>query len=175
MSSAENISSLLWHMKWADTEVWKKILSFSSAANDERLKKLLYHLHQVQYAFLALWNNTSIKLPKSETFPDIISIANWGFDYQNKLDDFLLLPQSNEIENIVQIPWSVFLERKFGKKVVPATMEETIMQITSHSSYHRGQINARFRELGGEPASVDFIVWVWLGKPEADWSDVRLT
>ena len=175
MIIADNINLLLLHMKWADTEVWRKILNFSSAANDERLKKLLYHLHQVQYAFLALWNNTPIELPKLESFKDIESIAKWGFEYQNKLDDFLSLPQTYIKDKIVQIPWSVFLERKFGKKVNPAIMEETILQITSHSTYHRGQINTHFRELGGEPASVDFIIWVWLGKPEEDWGNIMLS
>ena len=110
-----------------------------------------------------------------ESFKDIESIAKWGFEYQNKLDDFFSLPQTYIKDKIVQIPWSVFLERKFGKKVNPATMEETILQITSHSTYHRGQINTHFRELGGEPASVDFIIWVWLGKPEEDWGNIMLS
>jgi uncharacterized damage-inducible protein DinB len=44
-----------------------------------------------------------------------------------------------------------------------------MLQVASHSTYHRGQINTRFRELGGEPAIVDLIAWVWLGKPKASW------
>jgi predicted enzyme related to lactoylglutathione lyase len=56
-----------------------------------------------------------------------------------------------------------------GKKVVPATLEETMIQVASHSTYHRCQINTRFRELGGNPAMVDFVAWVWLGKPNMGW------
>ena len=163
MANSENKSLLLQHMQWADAEVWKKVLSYDAAKKDERIKKLLYHLHQVQYAFYFLWNELPIEIPKSEEFPDLKSIAKWGFDYQQKLNEFLSSQISDE--KVIQIPWSVFIERRTGKKVVPATLEETILQVTSHSTYHRGQINTRFRELGGEPASVDFIVWVWLGKP----------
>ena len=72
----------------------------------------------------------------------------------------------------VIIYYSMFMSRKTGKKVVPATLEETMMQVASHSTYHRGQINTRFRELGGEPAMVDLIAWVWLGKPKADWENI---
>ena len=169
MSSSENTNSLLNHMKWADAEIWKKILDFSEIQNDEKITKLLYHLHQVQYAFFSLWNNTPIELPKSETFEDLKSLAKWGFDYQQKLNDFLSLQNENDEKNIIQIPWSVFIERRIGKKVVPATLEETMLQVVSHSTYHRGQINTRFRELGGEPPIVDFIAWVWLGKPKSDW------
>lgn len=172
MSNPENIYSLLQHMKWADTEVWKKILRFPAAENDERIKKLLYHLHQVQYAFYFLWNEMPLEIPKPEEFNNLQSIARWGGEYQKKLDVFLSSEKAEKKDKLIEIPWSKFMERRIGKKVVPATLEETMLQVTSHSSYHRGQINTRFRELGGEPALIDFIVWVWFCKPKADWGDV---
>ena len=166
------INNLFNHMMWADTEVWKKVLSFEAAQNDERIKKLLYHLHQVQYAFYFLWNDMPLEIPKPETFSDLKSVASWGFEYQQKLGEFLKSERANEKDKIIQIPWSVFIERKTKQKVFPATLEETMMQVASHSAYHRGQINTRFRDLGGEPASVDLIVWVWSGKPNTDWEEV---
>lgn len=166
------MENLLNHMVWADAEVWKKVVPFEAAQNDERIKKLLYHLHQVQYAFYFLWYELPMEIPKPEEFSDLKSIANWGFDYQQKLNDFLSSSTPDENKKVIQIPWSVFIERKIKQKVIPATLEETMLQVASHSTYHRGQINARFRELGGDPASVDLIVWVWLGKPKAEWGDV---
>lgn len=165
-----SIENLLNHMKWADAEVWKKVLGFSLAENDQKIKKLLYHLHQVQYAFYFLWSELPVDITKPEVFKDLKSIARWGFEYQNKLDDFLQSSKSGNKEKLIEIPWSKFLERKTGKKVVTATLQETMSQVALHCTYHRGQINTRFRELGGEPPSVDFIVWVWLNKPNADWS-----
>ena len=47
---------------------------------------------------------------------------------------------------------------------------ESMLQVALHSQYHRGQINARLRALGGEPPRVDYIIWLWLGRPPADWS-----
>jgi uncharacterized damage-inducible protein DinB len=38
-----------------------------------------------------------------------------------------------------------------------------------HSTYHRGQVNARLRELGIEPPLTDYIAWIWFGRPEAEW------
>lgn len=175
MANLENTTLLLQHMQWADAEVWKKVVSFDAASDDERIKKLLYHLHQVQYAFYFLWNELQMEIPKPDEFADLKSIAKWGFAYQQKLNDFLSLPKSDEKEKVIQIPWSVFVERKTKQKVVPATLEETMLQVTSHSTYHRGQINTRFRELGGEPASVDLIVWIWLGKPKEDWLNAEQT
>ena len=168
----KQIENLLNHMQWADAEVWKIVLSFEAAENDERIKKLLYHLHQVQYAFYYLWNDLPVENPKQVEFVNLKSIAKWGFDYQQKLNAFLSSAKAVNNEKIVQIPWSVFMERRIGKKVVPATLEETMLQVALHSSYHRGQVNARFRELGGDPPMTDFIAWVWLGKPEKDWGNI---
>ncbi len=168
----ESVENLLNHMIWADAEVWKKVLPFEAVQNDEKIKKLLYHLHQVQYAFYFLWNEQPLEIPKPDTFADLKSIASWGFDYQQKLNTFLSSPGANEKDKVIQIPWSIFMERKAGKKVIPATLEETMLQVASHSTYHRGQLNTRFRELGGEPATLDLIVWIWLGKPKADWGDI---
>lgn len=169
---SEQIENLLNHMKWADAEVWKKVLPFEAVQKDERIKKLLYHIHQVQYAFYFLWNELPLDIPKPDTFSNLDSISKWGVDYQDKLNAFLSSPKADEKDKVIQIPWSVFIERKTGKKVIPATLEETMLQVASHGTYHRGQINTRFRELGGEPASVDFIAWIWFGKPPEDWRGI---
>jgi uncharacterized damage-inducible protein DinB len=172
MINPDNINSLLMHMKWADAEVWKKVLTFKAAENDERIKKLLYHIHQVQYAFYSLWIDHLMEIPKLDTFKNLESITKWCADYQKKLDEYLLSSTEDLKDRIINIPWSIFMERRTGKKVVPATLEETMLQVALHSTYHRAQVNIRLRELGGEPPSVDFIVWVWLGKPKADWDNL---
>ena len=56
----------------------------------------------------------------------------------------------------------------FGS-AAPATLAETILQVAMHTAYHRGQIATRLRELGGEPQITDFIMWIWMRRPEADW------
>jgi uncharacterized damage-inducible protein DinB len=61
------------------------------------------------------------------------------------------------------------LEKIIGKKPVNPTVAETMLQVAMHTTYHRGQLNKRLRELGGEPPLIDFIVWIWLGKPKAEW------
>jgi uncharacterized damage-inducible protein DinB len=40
------------------------------------------------------------------------------------------------------------------------TLEEIITHLFGHGAYHRGQIMLLVRQLGGQPAATDFIVWV---------------
>ena len=49
------------------------------------------------------------------------------------------------------------------------TVGETTLQVPMHTVYHRGQVNARVRALGGEPPLVDYIAWLWLGRPAPEW------
>jgi uncharacterized damage-inducible protein DinB len=41
--------------------------------------------------------------------------------------------------------------------------------VPMHSQYHRGQVNARLKEVGGVPPNVDYILWVWVGRPVGLW------
>jgi uncharacterized damage-inducible protein DinB len=38
-----------------------------------------------------------------------------------------------------------------------------------HTAYHRGQISTRIREIGGEPPLIDYLYWVWAGRPSPGW------
>lgn len=61
-------------------------------------------------------------------------------------------------------------EQQLGRRFDRPSLAETIMQVVTHSAYHRGQLAARLRELGGEPPLVDYIAWIWFGRPGAEWS-----
>ena len=72
------------------------------------------------------------------------------------------------LQRQVHFPWSQQLVERWGV-AQPATLTETILQVALHSTYHRGQVNTRLRELGAEPPLTDFIAWIWMGRPAAEW------
>jgi uncharacterized damage-inducible protein DinB len=74
------------------------------------------------------------------------------------------------LKDVVEMPWARTLEARIGRSVTMPTLGETIQQVASHSTYHRGQINARLRDVGGEPPLVDYIAWIWFGRPAPEWS-----
>lgn len=162
---------LLRHMHWADATIWRALLETPLSAEDERLRKLCYHIHMVQRAFLRLWNDPEMRVPKIEEFPDLASIGAWASSYHPILEEYLIKLSEEKLDGIVSVPWSRYMEQRSGQKVEDATLGETMLQVAMHSSYHRGQVNARLRELGGEPPIVDYIAWVWLGRPDAVWPE----
>jgi len=169
MHSLSLLKELFRHMTWADAKIWDTVLSISDAHKDEKLKIILYHLHVVQYAFYHIWLDLPLEFPEPSEFKKLQGLASWASKYPELLRSFLTELTEKDLRRMITIPWSNRLEKLIGKKPSETNLAETMLQVTAHSSHHRGQVNNRIRSLNGEPPLVDFIAWVWIGKPSAVW------
>jgi uncharacterized damage-inducible protein DinB len=171
---SENLShlhKLVDHMEWADAEVWRAVLANEAARHDARLRNLLTHLHVVQRLFLMLW--TKQQFDSSGTppeFPGLSELRTWAVTYYPEAHRFLEGLDESRLPEEVFMPWLKTLESQLGRPLAMPTLGETVLQVSSHSTYHRGQVNARLRDLGGEPPLVDYIAWIWFGRPAPNWS-----
>ena len=169
MFTAELLRELYLHMEWADATVWKSVSSFRGAGIDERLLDRLLHIHAVQRAFLDVWTNRPPVLPEADEFSSFSALQAWARPYYGEVLRFLETLDSSRLQQPLTLPWLEEFERRLGRRLDTPTLAETAFQVASHSTYHRGQVNTRLRELGVEPPLVDYIAWVWFGKPAAEW------
>jgi uncharacterized damage-inducible protein DinB len=156
-------------MHWADSTMWKTVITVSDTDINDGFKNLLYHLHITQYAFYHIWANLNRDFPKKSDFETIHDLALWASKYPQLAQTFLAGVNDRDLENMIHIPWAERLEKVLGKQPESSNLAETMIQVTAHSTYHRGQINSRIRALDVDPPMTDFIAWVWLGKPGAAW------
>jgi uncharacterized damage-inducible protein DinB len=165
------------HMQWADAKVWAAGLEAPDGATDERLRDTLLHLHHVQRGFLGLWCAT-LESPLAETLDSDVDphdlgsateLRDWARAYYPMVEKFLGSLDSNDLDRAIEIPWAAVLEKRLGRPPDPVTLRETLHQVVLHSMHHRGQVNRRIRELGGEPPLVDYIAWLWIGRPAPAW------
>jgi uncharacterized damage-inducible protein DinB len=169
--SIDLLRQLIRHMEWADAEVWRAVSAYAPAADDTRLKNLLTHLHLVQRLFLILWTKQPFDPTRPQPeFATLTDLRAWAQTYYPEADRFLEALEESSLKDEVLMPWAKSLETQLGRTVSMPTVGETIQQVASHSTYHRGQINARLREVGGEPPLVDYIAWIWFGRPAPNWS-----
>ena len=166
MSVLNHLRDLFTHMYWANAKVWEIILKTPDAQKHEKLKSIIYHYHVTQYAFYHIWMGLPMEFPKMEDFKTMSDMADWAAKYQELVIPFMNGLKEEDLNSIVKIPWSERLAKVLGKDPEPSTLAETLFHVPAHSAYHRGQVNALIRTAGGEPPLVDFIVWVWLGKPK---------
>jgi uncharacterized damage-inducible protein DinB len=166
------LNDLVRHMEWADAEVWRAALPHPAAATDTRLRDLLLHLHNVQRAFLHVWTQQPLAFPKPDDYPDIVMVQRWSYPTYAAMREFLASLDDAALARPVVMPWASQVSAQLKRDITTPTLAETIFQVTSHSTYHRGQVNVRLRELGGEPPLVDYIAWVWFSRPEPAWEAV---
>jgi uncharacterized damage-inducible protein DinB len=163
-----DLNDLFRHMEWADASVWRAVLA-SDARADTKLRELFYHVHMVQRAFLRVWQGETQFTP-FPTFDDVESLIAWGRAYYPELFAQSKTWKEKDLSQALNVPWASRLTTPLGREPENTTLGQTAQQVAMHSLYHRGQVNARLRELGGEPPLVDYIAWLWLGRPSADWN-----
>lgn len=162
---SRELEELLLHMAWADELVWREVLSLPDAGEDGRIRELLYHVHAVQRAYLQLLRGEPVEIPEPDDFQDLPSIHEWGRRTHGDLRGYLDRVDADALARTVEFPWAEQVTEGTGR-VHAADARQALLQVTAHSTYHRGQINTRVRELGGEPPLTDFIAWVWAGGPD---------
>jgi uncharacterized damage-inducible protein DinB len=161
---------LLRHMEWADARVWAAIPA--AVTDDARLRELLRHTHTVQYAFLTIWTRGDLDalFSTSESLSSLVGVREWATGYYARANAVVGGASDQELGTTVELPWAAQVADYLGFTPGPTSLAETIVQVTSHSTYHRGQVNARLRELGVTPPPVDYIAWLWGGRPAPSWT-----
>ncbi len=168
MVDIETIRDLFNHMQWADTMVWASILKDTRSSEDAKLRDALSHIHNVQYAFLLIWQGRSLdgQFPQ---FSESSQVKHWAQKNYEEIDSYLKTVKEGALQELITLPWSAMIEQRIGRAPAITTLGETALQVATHSAYHRGQANTRLRDLNVEPPLVDYIAWVWIGRPMANW------
>lgn len=163
------VNGLYAHMDWADALIWRTVLADETATADDFVAESLHHLHLVQRAHLAAWKGEEVPLRPREDFASLGEIREWGRSYHPEAAAFLEQLTEEDLVEKIPLPWTEIIEKEIGGPMAPARLGDLVYQVAAHSVHHRAQISRRVRELGGDPPMVDFIGWVWRGKPAAAW------
>lgn len=153
------------HMAWADATVWSAVLTAPQAAGDARIVDTLHHIHQVQHIFLQAWTRAQFSVRERKEFATIEEIAAWGLEARRGVLSFIEQVSASELVAEIRMPWAAFFEQQTGQTAGVHTMGESVLQVFLHTQHHRGQVCMRMREVGVAPPTIDFILWLWAGRP----------
>lgn len=164
----ESLLDLFDHMTWADSEVWHEVLGNRQAVHDEHLRRLLSHIHSVQHFYLRAWRNDPLdaSYPEFSRLPDLY---DWAKDYYAEARKHIEALTDDLVDEPMPAAWEERMTRLLGPSVTSARRGDTVMQVILHGLHHRGQANVRLREIGGTPPAIDYVLWVWRGRPAAVW------
>jgi uncharacterized damage-inducible protein DinB len=170
MSLLAAVRPLFDHMEWADAMVWRAALATPAAADDSVLHDRLYHIHATQTAFAQAWRGDEVVFTNADQYPGLDAVLGLARSFYAFAPAYIATLEPEAMDAELVLPWSSYFTKRAGFAAQPSTLGETLLQLPSHSTYHRGQVNIRLRELGATPPLVDFIAWVWAGKPAPNWA-----
>jgi uncharacterized damage-inducible protein DinB len=164
------LSDLMRHMEWADACVWRAVRAHPAAAQDARVRDLLLHLHGVQRHFLGVWTGraAATALPAAAAWTPAAAqaaVRAYYHDLFHAVGSF----DDAALHRSVAMPGIERYEEQMGRRFEKPSLGETMLQVATHSTYHRGQVNARLKELGAEPPLVDYIAWIYSARPVPEW------
>ena len=144
-------------------------MASDSATADASLQQLLYHVHFTQRAFFQVWTDGQVPPYDVDSFSTVVQLHAWARSYYPEVTEFLTKLNTDRLDETVSVPWARMFEKRLGKSIQATTLGETVFQVWAHTHYHRGQVNAQLRNLGGEPPLVDYIAWIWADRPTPVW------
>ena len=158
------LQDLYGHQAWADAEHWRAIDVHPVAREDQAIRGRLHHIHLVQRFFI--WavgdRRTEFAFSKPEDFETFDNLKAFARESHSDIDRFLSGVTDAQLSETVTFSW-------FKDPPLAITVTEALTQCAMHSQWHRGQNATRLRELGGEPPTVDLIIWFWKRRPAPQW------
>ena len=157
----EPYAALFQHEAWADAAMLEAIAAHLETAADETVRTRLWHTHVVQRAFLACLEGAEPDMaPVRKPFESFEAHGASVSEYQGRVMQALERFDEESLQQKSTLEWFEGAEFTFA---------DMMLQMTMHSQHHRGQNLLRMRQLGGEPPTLDFIVWVAQGRPAPAW------
>lgn len=167
------LQDLYRHLEWADAGVWKAALGSPAAVADAELRERLHHVHDAQRSFLDVWTQHPSGRDHEAQFPTLPDLYAWARPFYPRVHAVLATLTDGDLATPTPLPWARGFRDRMGAEPAVTTLGETLFQVTSHSTYHRGQVNLRLRALQVTPPLVDYIAWVWQRRPPPVWLGVR--
>jgi uncharacterized damage-inducible protein DinB len=154
-------TDLFEHQAWADATMLATVRACPAAVDDEKVRQTLHHMITVQRAFLALfvkWPlDMAAELKAPETF-DVL-VARFRDTHPAEIAFAKDLTDAS-LTRVIEPPWFP------GVKL---TLPQAMLQVLMHSQAHRGQCATRLRAAGGQPPTLDFILWL-KDRPAPAWT-----
>jgi uncharacterized damage-inducible protein DinB len=169
-----HLQDLMNHMAWADAVFFHALGKADEAKEDPGIQERLTHSLGTQELFLQNLKGED-RLPWERILagkeqppwagrpnPGFEALKEWARRNHAGFAAFLGGCEEDQLQRKVRIPW------------IPAppcllTVAEALLQVSLHTQHHRGQCITLMKALGGQPKNVDFLIWVWKGRPAPRW------
>jgi uncharacterized damage-inducible protein DinB len=161
MTMIDHLRELLAHAEWANAiffHTWGK----GPARDNEEMRRRVSHVVGVQDGFLSVLSGQQPGGPSEGPPPSFEQLRARAKSSHAGLRTFAEKLDDATLTRTVRIPW-------FPEPPCIISVAEALVQAAMHTQHHRGQLMTRLKDFGGEPKNVDWIIWLWKGRPQGRW------
>jgi uncharacterized damage-inducible protein DinB len=154
------MGDLFEHQAWADASMLDAVRNHAPAGDDAKLRETLHHIVMVQRAFLSIFLKRPFDMAAELQPPESLDalVARFRDTHPEELA-FVKSLDEPSLARVIETPWIP------GAKL---TLAQAMTQVVMHGQWHRGQCASRLRAAGGQPPTLDFIVWL-KDRPAPAW------
>jgi uncharacterized damage-inducible protein DinB len=158
-----NVHELLDYDEWATDTLLKAVIALSPEQFAQELagplssvRQQFVHLLSVADRYLARLVDGEVPDVVAESFATPRDLIHYEAQVRRRLNDFI---HGLEESRLGQVQ-----EHKTRKGVFRASVEQTIMHMVNHATYHRGQIACLLKLHGVDFPDTDMIIWINQGQ-----------
>ena len=149
--TSDALPKLFAHVRWADTRA-RDALRESPGALVERALELYCHVLGAEHVWLARLRQERPAVPVWPRL-SLDEAAALADEVHDGFDRFLASLGPDELDR--DVTYTNSAGQEFTSRI-----EDILVHVAMHGSYHRGQVAMLIRDGGGTPAPTDFIAFV---------------
>jgi uncharacterized damage-inducible protein DinB len=151
------------HQAYADAAMLSAIRRHEAAARDESLRSLLHHTLLAHRFWLHLSQGLPFVPDEESKVPDSLDVIAARYrDTYTRDRRWLEEIAESDLDRVLESPY--FEGRRY-------TVRDGLIQICLHSQGHRSQCASKLRALGGEPPTLDYVLWIKDDRPAPAWAE----
>ena len=150
------------YQEWADAQFFWRWRQFQGAQKDQEILKLATHIVTVQKLFAEILENQQAALPDRDApLPAVSELEAICRKNHARLSRYLSETSTESLSNLVTVPW-------FSPEI-RLTAADAILQVLFHTQHHRGQVLQMLSRYAEKAMIIDYIAWIYKGRPAARW------
>lgn len=154
------LKDLVLHKEYANASLLKAVRQHEPAAEDPELGKLLHHIILANRYWLFLILEQPFAVEEESRLPESLGgITALYRETHGQEGQWISRLHEDDLDRTLETPFIPGLH---------CSVAQAIMQVCLHSQGHRAQSASLFRSLGGDPPTLDFILWL-KERPAPEW------
>lgn len=155
----EMLKDLLLHKAYSNAYLIKAIRQHA-AAQDPELRRVLHHIILANRYWLFLIMGLPFAIEEESRLPESLEAVSVLYrETHTQEARWISQLQEDDLARTLETPFIPGLS---------CSVAQAMMQVCLHTQGHRAQCATLFRSLGGEPPTLDFILWL-KERPSPDW------